>query len=84
MPDTTKNHVELYQLVIAVILVLGSTAKTYVDMNSRLAILESKRNMDDTQTLITNTKFNYALEKILDNQTKMMIQLESKQNRSNQ
>ena len=66
------KHVELYQLVIAVLIVLGSITKTYVDMNSRLSILETKRNEDDIQT----GRMYMTLEKILDNQKDILIKVE--------
>ena len=73
------KHVELYQLVIAVILVMGSIAKTYVDMNSRISILETKRVTDDVQT----EKLYTTLDKLLEQQTIILIKLESKQNKTN-
>jgi hypothetical protein len=74
-----KKHVELYQLVIAVILVLGSIAKTYVDMSSRISILESQRIADEKET----SRMNITLEKLLDGQQEILIKLEGKKNRDN-
>jgi hypothetical protein len=73
------KHVELYQLVIAVILVLGSIAKTYVDMSSRISILESQRIADEKET----SRMNITLEKLLDGQQEILIKLEGKKNRDN-
>ena len=66
------KHVELYQLVIAVLIVLGSITKTYVDMNSRISILETKRIEDDIQT----GRMYITLDKILDNQKDILIKVE--------
>jgi len=77
--NTNSRHVELYQLVIAVILVMGSIASSWVNINSRISILEAKREVDDAGTV----RLHFVLDKILENQTKTLIELEKKQNRSN-
>ena len=81
--DFDSRKVELYHLVIAVILCVASMVSTYVLVIKDIEQLKMQRKMDDEMTLLNNTKINNALEKILDNQTKVLIQLENKQNRDN-
>lgn len=38
----TKQHIEIYQLIISVLIVLGSLFTTWLNVNSRLAIIETK------------------------------------------
>ena len=81
--NTDPRKVELYQLILAVLICLGSMVSVYVLVIKDIETLKAQRKMDDEMTLLNNTKINYTLEKILENQTRMMIQLESKQNRNN-
>ena len=81
--DFDPRKVELYHLIIAVLLCVGSMVSVYVLAIKDIETLKAQRKMDDEMTLLNNTKINYTLEKILEGQTRMLIQIENKQNRNN-
>ena len=75
-PQVTKP-VEVYQLIIAFLILLGIVIGTAVNINSRITALEVKQKQnDDFQTEIKGY-FN----KLQEGQTQMLIKLEGKENR---
>lgn len=68
--------IELYHLVIAVLLCVGSMVTTWIDVKTDIEILKTQRKADDEQTAATNLKTNLVLERILENQTKILVEIE--------
>ena len=73
----TSFKTESIQLIISVLIVLGAMFTTWVSVNSRLAILETKQADDDAFRIEMR---NYFKELSAGN-TKILIELESKKDK---
>ena len=80
MNETTREvkNLELYQLIISVLIVLGAVFGVWVNVNSRLSILETQQKSDDE----FKVEIRECLNKLSDGQTAILIKLEDKQNRN--
>ena len=76
MTNETK-HVERYQLIISVLIVLGSIAVSWKNTDNRISVLEIQRKIDDTNT----AKIEFKLDKIIESQQELKINLENKKDR---
>lgn len=78
MSETTREvkNLELYQLIISVLIVLGAVFGVWVSVNSRLSILETQQKSDDAFRI----EIRESLNKLSDGQTTILIKLEDKQN----
>ena len=78
MSDTrTVKNLELYQLIITALVVIGSMFATWVSINSRLSILETKQAADDQ----FRVEIRNSLKELSDGQTSILIKLEDKRNK---
>ena len=73
-----RKNIEVYQLVMSVLVVIGTIVSVWINVNSRLAILETKQNDDDS----FRTEIRTSLKDIQDGQTQIRIELENKKNRN--
>lgn len=73
----TVKNLELYQLIITALVVIGSMFATWVSINSRLSILETKQAADDQ----FRTEIRNSLKELSDGQTTILIKLEDKKNK---
>ncbi len=76
---TQVKNLELYQLIISVLIVLGAVFGAWVSVNSRLSILETQQKSDDQ----FRVEIRESLKELSDGQTTILIKLEDKQNRVN-
>jgi hypothetical protein len=79
MGETTREvkNLELYQLIISVLIVLGAVFGAWVSVNSRLSILETQQKSDEQ----FRVEIREILKDLSDKQTTILIKLEDKQNR---
>ena len=73
----TVKNLELYQLIITALVVIGSMFATWVSINSRLSILETKQAADDQ----FRVEIRNSLKELSDGQTSILIKLEDKRNK---
>ena len=79
MSETTREvkNLELYQLIISVLIVLGAVFGAWVSVNSRLSILETQQKSDDEFRI----EIRQSLKELSDGQTAILIKLEDKKNK---
>lgn len=70
-------RIQSIQLVISVLIVLGAIFTTWMSVNSRIAILETKQ-VDDEQFRIEMKSY---FKELNDGQTKILIEMQNKKNR---
>lgn len=73
----TVLKVELIQLFISVLVIVATMFTTWVNLNSRLAIIETKQ--EDIYNKYT--EINNSLKLLNIGQTNIMIELQNKENR---
>jgi len=69
--------IQFVQLIISVLIVLGAIFTTWISVNSRIAILETKQ-IDDEQFRIEMKSY---FKELNDGQTKILIEMQNKKNR---
>ena len=71
------KHIEVYQLIISVLIVLGSLFTTWLNVNSRLAIIETKEigYENNLSEIKADTKH------ISEVQTQILIEMQNKKNK---
>ena len=74
---TVTKPVEVYQLIIAFLVLLGIVIGTAVNISARITALEVKQASDDA----FKTEIRFTLDKIQQSQTEILIKLEGKENR---
>lgn len=72
-----RKNIEIYQLVISVLFVLGGIAGVWMNINSRLTIVETIQQNDAN----TTTEMKSTLKEISETQTKILIELQNKKNK---
>lgn len=77
IPEKNTKYIETYQLAISVMIVVGMMFGTWLNVTSRLSILETKQEtMDQFRIEIRN-----SLKDLSTGQTEILIKLENKKNR---
>lgn len=76
-PEKNIKYIETYQLVISVMLVVGMMFGTWLNVTSRLSILETKQETDDQFRI----EIRNSLKDLSTGQTEILIKLENKKNR---
>lgn len=80
MAQSTANEgirIQSVQLIISVLVILGAIFTSWMNVNSRIAILETKQAEDEEFRIEVRAYFRELSE----GQTKILIQLENKENR---
>lgn len=77
MSPIIKRNVEVIELIMTALVVLGAIAATWVNINSRLSILETKQDSDEDFKIEMRTYF----KELQEGQTEILIKLEDKQNK---
>lgn len=71
--------IQTVQLVISVLIVLGAIFTTWMNVNSRIAILETKQQQNEDFKLEIRESF----KEISNGQTKILIELQNKKDKPN-
>lgn len=71
--------IQSVQLVISVLVVLGAIFTTWMNVNSRIAILETKQQQNDDFKL----EIRESLKELNNGQTKILIELQNKRDKIN-
>lgn len=75
--EGTVLKIELVQLFISVVVIVGAMFTTWVNLNSRLAIIETKQE----EVNLKYVEINLALKELNAGQTKILIELQNKEDK---
>lgn len=81
MPQENNEGIKIQtvQLVISVLIVLGAIFTTWMNVNSRIAILETKQQQNEDFKI----EIRESLKELNHGQTKILIELQNKRDKLN-
>ena len=77
MPPIVKRNVEWIELIISILVLLGMIVTTWVSVNNRLAILETKQENDEGFKLEMRGYF----KELSKGQTEILVKLQDKEDK---